>query len=1263
MESKEIFEKLTFFFHPSLSFFEENCYSIKNLRYDKDKANFISSFLLSMIFLKKINLSYFFPKSFLLTKENLPVIDFGSEISKEEIKFYEIYSFCKELLFGSKNLRRVKTSLKQTAQIFVNHEEKEDLDLFFIDLMLAFNKDGIETKIHPLYSVGIEWEPPFSKEERHFSPKNIFYKNIVKNWAKANKSKFVCLDFKIPYPYSSLQTFFESLFEDKEEGIKIFEEALKVGNVKETILDYLEKSNFPTIFYCEKVDNFSEKLLLEIFQENKNVILFLDKNGKSFGRIKKIHFLSLLNEGEEWLKENLRFFGLEKEDDILDYLCKEGLKQFSPFTPLFPTDLKILKNVDEDCPLYETSKFFEKRDEEEIEKSLILTLIKLGQIENALQKIKRVKIYDAQINFLEIYAKSFLPNFQFDFKDFKGIEKLEKEDAFLLELLYSQSLWVNGDFEKGESKLKELLKKEKSQKRRCSVFNQLFLLYLNSGEIEKADECIKEISFLKRDSSPKENLLYNLAMALSLKNKNALTNSYKYLEEARRFAIKGRFLYHEVWIDIEMANILRQLGNFDNAELILERSLKKAKVLLLENVEEVIHFDKILVDVERGLLLKTQKEIESHLGEKGKNQIEKSIEGYWLSRILFLRGEYSSSLNEIEKHLKNRKNLTKELSISFDILKANVLFNLNEIKSLQLLIRKLSMEEILSVGPDYFLEYYSILLYGHSKRICTISSEQEKLKDVVINKCSPISKMTYYLALGKVTNNIDESEKFAKMALNLGRDFNNLYIILHSLLILQKIGRLPPLEEKELERIENFIKENKIVDVECHFIKTSKIKKIKEEPVVDDEISFLSEVSHSNLKETLIQLVKIVGVDEVAIISKEGNLYFEGGLSKNFVTENMLKEVSPNYEGKRGNYSFFSYQSTKGFLGIMAASQITKKKKEIFKIYLELLNEKEEEKKEFERDEEFGILDKIILGKSEAIKNLKGKIVEASRFNFPVLITGEAGSGKEVCAKGIHLLSSRNKKEWIAFNCANLTPTLATSQLFGYKKGAFTGADSDRDGLVFAAKDSTLFLDEIGELPIETQSHFLRFLQDGTFQPLGSNTTYSSNARIIAATNRNLEEEVKRGNFREDLYYRLKVLTIEVPPLRERKEDIPILFEYFLKSECEKENIKKPEIGKGVVFKLLSHNFYGNVRELQNLTKRLIVSSLVTGIIEERKIEFEKSPKISGKVTLEGKLKEYEMELIREILKRNSFNIKESAKEAGLSRQAFYQRAKRFGIL
>jgi PAS domain S-box-containing protein len=232
-----------------------------------------------------------------------------------------------------------------------------------------------------------------------------------------------------------------------------------------------------------------------------------------------------------------------------------------------------------------------------------------------------------------------------------------------------------------------------------------------------------------------------------------------------------------------------------------------------------------------------------------------------------------------------------------------------------------------------------------------------------------------------------------------------------------------------------------------------------------------------------------------------------------------------------------------------------------------------------------------IIGNSDALRYVFFKIEQVAKTDATVLITGETGTGKELVARAIHSTSRRSSRPLVKVNCAALSAGLIESELFGHERGAFTGATARKIGRFELADGATIFLDEVGELPLELQSKLLRVIQEGEFERLGSSKTITVDARIIAATNRNLESEVKKGNFREDLLFRLNVFPITVPPLRERKDDLPQLIEYFANRFSKKIGKTIRSVSPGTIRNLAQHSWPGNIRELANVIERSVINS------------------------------------------------------------------------
>ncbi len=302
-----------------------------------------------------------------------------------------------------------------------------------------------------------------------------------------------------------------------------------------------------------------------------------------------------------------------------------------------------------------------------------------------------------------------------------------------------------------------------------------------------------------------------------------------------------------------------------------------------------------------------------------------------------------------------------------------------------------------------------------------------------------------------------------------------------------------------------------------------------------------------------------------------------------------------------------------------------------------------------------------IVGESEAMKEVYRFIERASKTDVTVLITGESGTGKELVARALHFSGKRNDKRFVSINCSAIPETLLESELFGHKKGAFTGAGSDKQGLFEYAKGGTIFLDEIADAPLAIQAKLLRVLQERSFRPVGGSDEIAADVRVICATNKDLREEIRTGRFREDLYYRINVVSVHIPPLRDRKDDIPLLISRFL-DERKKIHPKSVSI-------LCQYNFPGNVRELKNFVDRLVTFSdsdtIMPGDLPPEVLRMVYILDDDGLTYNEAKQKmidEFSRAIIGRSLLKHDGNVSKAAAELKLDRANFQRLMRRYQI-
>jgi two-component system, NtrC family, response regulator AtoC len=315
--------------------------------------------------------------------------------------------------------------------------------------------------------------------------------------------------------------------------------------------------------------------------------------------------------------------------------------------------------------------------------------------------------------------------------------------------------------------------------------------------------------------------------------------------------------------------------------------------------------------------------------------------------------------------------------------------------------------------------------------------------------------------------------------------------------------------------------------------------------------------------------------------------------------------------------------------------------------------------------------DNVIFGTSQVMRQLRTRIDKIANANVSVLIEGESGTGKEIIAKLVHRNSPWSKGPFVKVSCPAIPGTLMESELFGYEKGAFTGAYGIKPGRVEMAHRGTLFLDEIGELELSLQAKLLQLLQDGQFCRIGAQEDKKVEVRVLCATNRNMEQEIASGAFRQDLFYRINVVNIRVPPLRERLQDVPVLVDYFLDRFSKQFNRPCKPITGQLVQALQRHHWPGNVRELENVMKRYVIlgcedviqSELLTGSGEEEAdLELGSDGSISLKKVTRQAIRKLERNIILQVLQNHHWNRKKAARALSISYRALLYKLKEAGV-
>ncbi len=469
-------------------------------------------------------------------------------------------------------------------------------------------------------------------------------------------------------------------------------------------------------------------------------------------------------------------------------------------------------------------------------------------------------------------------------------------------------------------------------------------------------------------------------------------------------------------------------------------------------------------------------------------------------------------------------------------------------------------------------------------------------------------------------------------------------------------------EEFDVERVRKTISllpdEIEITDVVSDG--AAAVAKVEKDPLANDVIIMDFQIAGGLMGEELIRKIKSIrpSIQIIVITKMTMNI-------NDFDFANALLNAGAFWFCTKypADVTEYIYQPTDFILSIKNAASAAKL---------------EEEKRKSDSSLEKNIIEKLdekqIIGVSAPMVYLKQQIEQYAPSDANVLIIGESGTGKEIVANNIHLKSGRRFNSFVAINCGSLPSELVESELFGYEKGAFTGANKDKKGLLETADNGTVFLDEIGEMPLSSQAKLLRFLEQGELEKIGRTGKKIVDVRVIAATNKDLKQEVKKKNFREDLYYRLSVVPVYIPPLRDRREDIEVLTDYFFSFFSRKMNRFVPTISRGAKNILLNSEWPGNIRELKSVVQRLMLLNKKELSDMDVRFSLGMYPSLGeGKGELEDLFDQdniQELKIIKDIVYRkyirfvlqHSKNDSDAAKKLGVAPSNFFRLCQQLGI-
>ena len=853
---------------------------------------------------------------------------------------------------------------------------------------------------------------------------------------------------------------------------------------------------------------------------------------------------------------------------------------------------------------------------------------------------------------------------------------LSEEEKSVAAMIRAQSMWIAE--KKTDEALDVLSFVEKNSSRRevlARVLCHKATIQLFSNKVDEAVSLLKDAEkTLPGDATPVLHFMVRHRTALAWRKLGSLEKALHGFEDARgvlqEYGLRGL----ESACECECGNAQRLLCRFDEAADSYRRGMEGAESLGLHQLAEDAEFNLAICTLEGGDILGALAVLEgaSRRDDPSKNALFAAIDRYWLGIAYQQLGNYPESMEQVEHGLKYIKDLPdSSVTVPLLVLRGDLLLQTGQRRKLIYLCNKLRESLRPETETDDRLAAAALLAAASLNGVEGFGEGELKRALELLPAASAHFRSMWHLLSAGYGGRDPIASLYA--AWDEARKSRNPYMACRALHALSARMAFPDLSSDDREWLGGFLISNRVSGPEKELLHLLKPHPRIESPAFgerDETASMLLDLASANpfSEASLESLALNTGGEGICLIRVGSPPVWWGSLD---AERRRALKAAEGSEGERsvGGGRLLGARGRDGlWCGVYKADSepYLAAQRAYLSIWTRMVEPEAAREKSPERHIQIHpAIDRLLIAGSPAMQPVLEGLQRAASFSFPVLLTGEAGVGKEICAKALHAASNRSGRKWVTANCANLTPTLATSLLFGHKKGSFTGADRDRVGLAEAARDSTLFLDEVGELPREVQASLLRFLQDGGYLPLGEVHTRSSNARIVAATNRDLSKAVKDGLFREDLFHRLNVIHIEIPPLRRRPEDIGKLLEYFISLAAEEEGLPVPTVSPAVMGRLLSYPWPGNVRELQNTAKALLVASVGVDSLTEAHLpkRFFNPPELGREESdLASLLRLTEKRAIATALESCRGNLAATARKLGISRQSLAQKMKRHQI-
>jgi DNA-binding NtrC family response regulator/tetratricopeptide (TPR) repeat protein len=842
-----------------------------------------------------------------------------------------------------------------------------------------------------------------------------------------------------------------------------------------------------------------------------------------------------------------------------------------------------------------------------------------------------------------------------------GAEGATRDQTLLLK---GQAQWLCGKAREARTTLEGVLRASKEPETRAQALCHLAVLALHSNRVEEALGLIEGARrATPAEASPFTHFLVAHRSGMAYQRMGEFARALDLFRQAGQRAASAGLRVHEAGCEADCGNALRRLGRFDEAAACYRRCAEGALCLDLESLAQSARFNLGLCALEAGDVLGAKRVFEEAAPPSipASNPVFQAIDCYWLGVVSQQLGDYPAALEWAERGLACPDGLCDpEVRPPLLLLKGEVLLLTGQNRKLAYLLDQLGETLTPRSEPDDRLAALALRTAAARRGSGPPAASLEREALALLPSCSP-----YFRALWQLLSARDE--RGLCQAWEQAREARSAYLACRALAALAERGALPRLSPREREWLLEYLIRNRVRGAERSLVPllAEPPEAGRAEPALSlDPLEYLAR-SAVIQSDSVEELLTLSGAQAACVLptGQPPAIWGECGADQRRA---LLEAPVAAGEIPAPGGRIFSAIGRAGFRAAFFKSgsdPFPARSRALLGLWVKLRTPPEAP--EPPAPPANPAMARFLLTRSPAMAPVLESLQRAAAFGFPVLLSGEPGVGKEACARALHAASGRARKEWMPFNCANLTATLATSQLFGHRRGSFTGAERDHVGLVEAARDSTLFMDEVGELPLEVQPHLLRFLQDGSFLPLGETRSRVSNARVVAATNRDLERAVSDGRFREDLFHRLNVLPIRIPPLRERPEDVPLLFEHFLREAAQAEGLAPPGADPAALARLAAYSWPGNVRELQNAARAALVTSHPCTLIREKHLPsriLSRSRTQEGGRTFAARVHEAERSILEQALREAGGNLSAAARVLGLSRQGLFAKLKRLGM-